>query len=38
MFGLRGVDHAGDLTPLQLSFIHAAWWKRQELMTPEFES
>lgn len=36
-FGLPGVRHAGDLTPLQRDFIHYCWWHRQELLTPKFE-
>lgn len=37
MFGLKGVDHAGDLTPLQRRFVHHAYWKREEIKTPDFE-
>jgi len=35
MFGLPGVDHAGDLTDLQLRFIHTAWVERQEMLAPD---
>lgn len=37
MFGLKGVSHAGDLTNLQLRFLSAAYWRREELRTPEIE-
>lgn len=36
-FGLRGVNHAGDLTPMQLQFLHESWWLREQKRTPEFE-
>lgn len=35
IFGLPGVSSAADLTDPQLAFIHAAYWHRVELETPD---